>query len=462
MTNWTVQKIKEVAELIEGSNLRASKGQNPYNLFTAWKMSENDHTKMFLALMRYRDASGRYALLNSFLNRFAKGRDKMIHYQNISDVNILFNPRYKNDTANSFIDGLITFTANGRRIAVIVENKIYDAPDQPNQISRYIEHMTKDEGVDVNNVWVFYMTGDGSKEVEEQSYGCNAGTDIGRRFVPLAYNSDIINWLKSDILEARIYPEALTSVVRSYVESLEKDLFAEDNSDNQRMDKLCNSVIGHHNLKKVTMEQCNTLYAFRKAVAEVRNQMREDIANGSAEDMHVVDNLYAIVRKVIQKLEQLAFGVFEESTATLLNEHWKGELKKHGGVRWTVAHRGVGGDNGFLQVRLGNEWESAHWEWIPVSTAKMFTDTEYTLELHVERDVALANKWREHLRSNADMLPHLGKDGTRTVLRYRIETPKPIAQMKEKELKELLENIYLKKLNCLCRMLVNEFGAYNV
>ena len=462
MTNWTVQKIKEVAELIEGSNLRASKGQNPYNLFTAWKMSENDHTKMFLALMRYRDASGRYALLNSFLNRFAKGRDKMIHYQNISDVNILFNPRYKNDTANSFIDGLITFTANGRRIAVIVENKIYDAPDQPNQISRYIEHMTKDEGVDVNNVWVFYMTGDGSKEVEEQSYGCDAGTDIGRRFVPLAYNSDIINWLKSDILEARIYPEALTSVVRSYVESLEKDLFAEDNSDNQRMDKLCNSLIGHHNLKKVTMEQCNTLYAFRKAVAEVRNQMREDIANGSAEDMHVVDNLYAIVRKVIQKLEQLAFGVFEESTAILLNEHWKRELKKHGGVRWTVAHRGVGGDNGFLQVRLGNEWESAHWEWIPVSTAKMFTDTEYTLELHVERNVALANKWREHLRSNADMLPHLGKDGTRTVLRYRIETPKPIAQMKEAELKELLKNIYLKKLNYLCKMLVNEFGAYNV
>ena len=465
MTNWTVQEIKKVAELIEGSSRCASKGQNPYKLFTAWKMSENDHTKMFLALMRYRDASGRYALLNSFLNRFAKGRDKMIYYQNISDVNILFNLRYTNDTANSFIDGLITFTANSMRIAVIVENKIYDAPDQPNQISRYIEHMTKDEHVDLDNVWVFYMTGDGSKEVDEQSYGCDAGTDIGHRFVPLAYNSDIINWLKSDILEARIYPEALTSVVRSYVESLEKDLFAEDNSDNQRMDKLCNFVIGPHNLKKVTMEQCNTLYAFRKAVAEVRNQMREDIANGSAEDMHVVDNLNAIVKKVIQKLEQLAFGVFEESTATMLNEHWKRELKKHGGVRWTVAHRGVGGDNGFLQVRLGNEWESAHWEWIPVSTAKMFTDTEYTLELHVERNVALANKWREHLRCNALMLPQsadLGKDGTRTVLRYRIETPKPIAQMKEAELKELLESIYLKKLNYLCKMLVNEFGAYNV
>ena len=465
MKNWTVEKIKEVAELIEGSSHRASKGHNPYNLFTAWKMSENDHTKMFLALMRYRDASGKYALLNSFLNRFAKGRGKMIHYQNISDVNILFNPRYKTDTTNSFIDGLITFTANDRRIAVIVENKIYDAPDQPNQISRYIEHMTKDEGVDVNNVWVFYMTGDGSKEVEEQSYGCDAGTDIDRRFVPLAYSSDIINWLKSDILEARIYSEALTGVVRAYVESLEKDLFAEDNSDNQQMDKLCNSVMGHHNLKKVTMEQCNTLYAFRKAVAEVRNQMREDIANGSAEDMHVVDNLYAIVRKVIQKLEQLAFGKFEENTATLLNEHWKRELKKHGGVRWTVAHRGVGGDKGFLQVRLGNEWGTAHWEWIPINTSKMWTDTEYTLELHVEGNVALANEWRSHLQNNAILLPKdaaLGKVCTKTVLRYKVKTAKPIAQMKETELKEFLNSIYLKKLNYCCRMLVNEFGIYNV
>ena len=314
MKNWTAETIKEVAENIESERSRVSNRQNPYNVFTAWKMSENDHTKMFLALMRYQNASGRYALLNSFLNRFAKGRDKMIHYQNISDVNILFNPRYKTNTANSFIDGLITFTANGKRIAIIVENKIYDAPDQPNQISRYIEHMTNDEGITVDNVWVFYMTGDGSKEVDAQSYGNNGNVNIGNRFVPLAYNSDIVNWLKNDILEARIYPEALTGVVRAYVESLEKDLFAEDDSDDSRMNMLCNSVIGHHNLKKVTTDDCDTLYAFRKAVAEARNQMREDIANGSAVDMRAMENLYTIIKKVLLKVEQLAFGKFEECT----------------------------------------------------------------------------------------------------------------------------------------------------
>ena len=462
MKDWTIQEIKEVAERIEISRNRASNLQNPYNVFTAWKMSENDHTKMFLALMRYQNASGRYLLLNSFLNRFAKGRDKMIHYQNISDVNILFNPRYKTDTANSFIDGLITFTANGKRIAIIVENKIYDAPDQPNQISRYIKHMTEDERIPVDNVWVFYMTGDGSKEVDAQSYGNNGNVNIGNRFVPLAYNCDIVNWLKNDILEARIYPEALTGVVRAYVESLEKDLFAEDDSDDSRMNKLCNSVIGHHNLKKLSEEDCLRLYAFRKAVAEVRSQMREEIANGSAEDMRAMENLYTIIKKVLLKVEQLAFGKFEECTIELLNEQWKKELKKRGGLQWTVGHRGVNG-KGYLQVRLGNEWGSAHLEWIPINTSKMLTGTEYTLELHVEGNVALANEWRNHLQNNAILLPKdaaLGKDCTKTVLRYNIKTAKPIAQMKDTELKKLLKSIYLEKLNYCCSMLVEKYGNY--
>ena len=95
----------------------------------------------------------------------------------------------------------------------------------------------------------------------------------------------------------------------------------------------------------------------------------------------------------------------------------------------------------------------------------MLTGTEYTLELHVEGNVALANKWRNHLQNNAILLPKdasLGKNCTKTLLQYKIRTAKPIAQMKEAELKDLLESIYLKELNYLCKMLINEFGAYKV
>jgi hypothetical protein len=228
------------------------------------------------------------------------------------------------------------------------------------------------------------------------------------------------------------------------------------------MDMLCNSVIGHHNLKKLSEEECFRLYAFRDEVAEVRHQMREEIANGREQNMRAVENLYEVSRRLIQKIEQLAFGKFEECTIELLNEHWKKELKKRGGLQWTVGHRGVNG-KGYLQVRLGNEWGTAHWEWIPINTSKMWTDTEYTLELHVEGNVALANEWRNHLQNNAILLPRdavLEKDCTKTVLRYKVKTAKPIAQMKETELKELLKSIYLEKLNYCCRMLVNEFGVY--
>ena len=125
---------------------------------------------------------------------------------------------------------------------------------------------------------------------------------------------------------------------------------------------------------------------------------------------------------------------------------------------------GIGGVNGkgYLQVRLGNEWGTAHWEWIPINTSKMLTGTEYTLELHVEGNVALANDWRNHLQKKAILLPKdasLGKNCTKTVLQYKIRTDKPIAQMKEAELKDLLKSIYLKELNYLCNMLVNKFGG---
>ena len=39
MKKYTVQEIKNVAEAIEGFRKRVAHRQNPYNLFTAYKMS---------------------------------------------------------------------------------------------------------------------------------------------------------------------------------------------------------------------------------------------------------------------------------------------------------------------------------------------------------------------------------------------------------------------------------------
>ena len=50
------EEIIGLAKEIEKQKSKA-KHQNPYNVFTAWGMSENDHTKLLLALLRYQDSA---------------------------------------------------------------------------------------------------------------------------------------------------------------------------------------------------------------------------------------------------------------------------------------------------------------------------------------------------------------------------------------------------------------------
>jgi hypothetical protein len=90
---------------------------------------------------------------------------------------------------------------------------------------------------------------------------------------------------------------------------------------------------------------------------------------------------------------------------------------------------------------------------------------DYQLELHVENDKALADKWREELNSNAILLPAHNREkviaGTSRLLRYKYQTSKPIAKMSKKELTEFLTGVYTKELNYCCRMLVEHFHNYN-
>ena len=132
---------QEIQDL-EKDFAKKSVAKKAYNLFSEWHMSENDHTKLLLAMLSYYDAAGNYPILYSFLSNFTKGRGKMVHYKHLKDVKIKFSQKCGNKEDNKgFIDGLITFTANNKdnkKIAVIIENKIYDAADQEKQVDRYI------------------------------------------------------------------------------------------------------------------------------------------------------------------------------------------------------------------------------------------------------------------------------------------------------------------------------------
>ena len=404
-------------DLLDEVNKSKQQEYQPYNLFTMWDMSENDHTKLLLSLLRFNQNNG-YALIESFMKRFANVN---VNEKNIikpdSHVEIYYNRKYVHYTGkagkagNSFIDGLIlikdnTNSKNNR--AIIIENKIKDAPDQTNQVRRYIYHMIMNENIDPNNIWCFYIASDGSKSVGENSYTPSdenknklslkisnqtgpdeLNCDIEDRFVELNYKYDITSWLKEDILDKRIYPESLTSVTRAYLESLEKDLFNDKPYEDLYQTILKTILQSSENnpsvedlLTAMKKENFDTLYSLYDEVSKRKNT--QDKKEGTDENSNL-EELRRGLKSLISKIERNAFDEFERYSVDILNNLHSEQLCQQG-LKWQVKHRGLSGVKGFIQLRLDNRWDGAHLEWIPINTTKMYTETDYILTLHVENN----------------------------------------------------------------------------
>lgn len=453
-----------IDELVELVNSDVDKNTQPYNLFTMWDMSENDHTKLLLSLLRFKQGE-EYALIKSFMNRFANA-DIRITQNN--PIDIYYNRKYVyylDKTNNSFIDGLILYQDDdNKKHAIIIENKIKDAPDQPDQVRRYIYHMQVNEGIDLGNIWVFYIASDGSKSIDEKSYNpsdenklslkkdkqsqqVNKNCDIEGRFVQLSYKHDITSWLREDVLDKRIYPESLTAVVRAYLESLEKDLFndraneylykeilqklqgpSDDNSGNSVEDIL-------KNWKEKDFETLLNLYD------DVSNLKNEQDKGKETEIMPSIDleGLRRIIKSLISKIEQLAFDEFERCSVEILNKNYLCQHDAHHSnlPKWQAKHRGLSKGNGFVQLRLDNGWTNAHLEWIPINFTKMYTATKYILALHVEN-----NKERKVCISNILRGKIEGVSDNNCLYSKEILTERPLAKMNTNELYGFLERVY--------------------
>lgn len=413
-------------------------------------MKENDHTKLLLSFLRYANSNGQYRVLSSFLKRFTQGKGAMIHYKKPLVDEISF--------SRDFIDGLIVIKANqNNKYAVIIENKIDDAPDQDDQIRRYIKHVKEKVTNDLNNIWVLYLTSDNSKEIGENSYDTENNTQkayIGNRFIQLTYSEDIINWLKEDVLGMRIYPESLTSVVRAYVDYLEDRFNNANVREKMQVKNLCNKLkIG--DIERISEEKdINKLYAFKEDLSLYQKES----------DDNIIDELYKITRFAVKELEDRAFRRFEEITATILNEQL---IKNHKRSKlvWKVARRGNFGKEGYIQIRLTDDWGTVHMEWTEMSTIKMLCETDYNIKLHVERNKPLAKEFIEQV--NKLSFPtfkcgvRISRNGGTCIFNYNVSTGnRPFGRMKEKDLTEFLKQLYIDDMNSLFELMIQHIDDY--
>lgn len=201
-----------------------------------------------------------FSLCDSFIKTYEKESRKLPYHINLLDIfwakeNIhsrilaeLF--KQNNDQKFEVIESFITYlntikqtqikikkpiiTAERERIdilikehdyALIIENKIHNAGDRPNQLARYIDKM-KREGLKDSQIYIIYLTRDGSKIPTENSWEKIEGdyylNEYKDRYFALNFRDDILPWLSEYVLpNCRLKDVFLKSTVEQYIDFFE-------------------------------------------------------------------------------------------------------------------------------------------------------------------------------------------------------------------------------------------------
>ena len=106
--------------------------------------------------------------------------------------------------------------------ALIIENKVRGALDQPKQLFRYIK-ATQGRGFRCENIYVIYMPGYGEKEPDDQSWG-GLKTKFKNRYVSVTFR-ELLKWLNEELLPWATDPAKneifLSSALVQYIDYLE-------------------------------------------------------------------------------------------------------------------------------------------------------------------------------------------------------------------------------------------------
>ena len=231
-----IKVAKELNELY-----KSKKAALPYsiNVIRELHANENANSRILRGLLQY-SHNGQYPVLQSFIERLRTIADCPIGIS-------IQNPELTNEQDNR-IDLLIK---EKKSYAIIVENKIWGASDQEEQIERYIDYVI-DLGIPRRSIFVVYLTLDGNKKVSDISLTDKAKKHLGYsnknngRFICMNFKDDIMPWLDTlmDLEETRNEPLLSSSItlyidfLKEYFDAREEDIEIENYLEKQLMDKL--------------------------------------------------------------------------------------------------------------------------------------------------------------------------------------------------------------------------------
>jgi len=189
------------------------KAKLPYhiNLLDIVGASEPKHSRILLQLFRYTSPDGEYTLLKSFFRHIAE------KHKTQWDIDI------ESPVISAERENIDLWVRETLKYSVIIENKIHNAGDQPNQLARYIEKSLYVK-FDLEQIYVIYLTRDGSKQPSENTWLTEDEHDysdeFSERYLNISYRHDILPWLENELVKCADKDVFLQQVLGQYIDHL--------------------------------------------------------------------------------------------------------------------------------------------------------------------------------------------------------------------------------------------------
>ena len=216
-------KFKNTLEIVKAINeyIARKEKELPYNINVIDELhaNENAHSRILCKLLQYKDSSNKFRILEDLIQYISQldGREEFANIEIVS-------PNITQEQER--IDLWVRDNVTG--YAIIFENKVKGAGDQPNQLARYIKK-TIDQNVSIETIYVVYLTADRHEPADDSwVYVDESGNQVNykkvfeERYVNLSYKTHILPWLAESILpNCIIKEELLISAIKQYIDHLE-------------------------------------------------------------------------------------------------------------------------------------------------------------------------------------------------------------------------------------------------
>ncbi len=220
-----------------------------FNALLNSSLSELDISSIFAGFLKQK-MNGRYTVLESFI-RSCFGDT----FQSNIDKPIIETEKGVTDLKR--IDILIYEKG---KYAIVIENKIWDAPEQQNQLINYIEGAKEPRlGFTDEQIYVIYMPSTDEHGPTDVSWNESYRKTFGPRYRNFSFRESVIKWLESEEIQS-IDEEYFAHSRFLFIDFLKRvfNIAKTDNMENQKIDEYIRKELGlkendnSYNIAKLT------------------------------------------------------------------------------------------------------------------------------------------------------------------------------------------------------------------